>query len=84
MTRFFGEKGLMTFANQIPVTEAEKYSQIPGPFGSISERVSELKNKKNSGSSLSQDQSVNDHDHEATYTYLTTLISLDPRKKIQN
>ena len=81
MTRFFGEKGLMTFANQIPVTEAEKYSQIPGPFGSISERVSELKNKKNSGSSLSQDQSVNDHDHEATYTYLTTLISLDPRKK---
>lgn len=76
--RLIEDKALLGLTNSIDITEAHKYSRIPGPFGSVDDRVARLRpysdtmdnlSKKSSGSKV---LGVQDEKH------VTALVSLDP------
>ena len=77
-TRLIEDKALLGLTNSIDITEAHKYSRIPGPFGSVDDRVAQLRPQSDAVDNPSKNINGSKVLGVEDKKYVTALASLNP------
>lgn len=81
--RLIEDRALLGLTNSIEITEAHKYSRIPGPFGSVDDRVARLRPQSDAVNNPSKENNGSKALDVEDSKYVIALASLDPTLKAE-